>query len=191
VRLFVGEPPSDSALLTGLRSDPAAPNVMELDTLAFDTFVDLGLMALGLTDVPEVWRDVFLPASQTEAFVADALAELSAAELGPAGFVLLYPVRNAVRPHALRLPEEEQVLLFDIITSASTEDPGFVPAQLDKARSMYEEARALGGTLYPIGSTPLTRDDWQIHYGPGYQGLRETKQRYDPAHILATGAEIF
>ena len=184
-------PPSDSALLAGLRSAPTGRTVMELDTLAFDTFVDERLEALGLTHLPRVWRDVFLPGSRIEDFVADALAELSAEELGPAGFVLLFPIRNTARPHALRLPEEEQVVLFDICTSGSPEDADYVPTQLVKARSMYERARALGGTLYPIGSTSLTTEDWQAHYGPGYQALREAKERYDPASVLAPGVAIF
>jgi FAD/FMN-containing dehydrogenase len=163
---------------------------MELDTLSFATVVDEQLQALGLAHLPRVWRDVFLPGSRIEAFVADALAELTAEELGPAGFVLLFPIRNAARPYALRLPEEEQVVLFDICTSGSPEDPDYVPTQLHKAREMYERARALGGTLYPIGSTPMTRDDWRAHYGPGHQALRRAKEEYDPARILTPGAGI-
>ena len=168
-------PSSDSALLAGLRSAPATRTVMELDTQSFSTVVDEQLEALGLTHLPRVWRDVFLPGSRIEAFVADAVAELTAEELGPAGFVLLFPIRNAARPYALRLPEEEQVVLFDICTSGSPEDPDYVPTQLHKARAMYERARARGGTLYPIGSTPLTTEDWRAHYGPGYQALRKAK----------------
>ncbi len=129
--------------------------------------------------------------SGIEAFVADALAELTAEELGPAGFVLLFPIRNAARPYALRLPEEEQVVLFDICTSGSPEDPGYVPTQLHKARVMYERAHALGGTLYPIGSTPLTTEDWRTHYGSDYQALRTAKEHYDPANVLGPGAGIF
>jgi FAD/FMN-containing dehydrogenase len=188
---FYSSTSSDSALLVGLRSAPGARTVMDLDTLSFATVVDEQLEALGLTHLPRVWRDVFLPDARIEAFVADALAELTAEELGPAGFVLLFPIRNAARPSALRLPEEEQVVLFDICTSGSPEDPDYVPTQLGKARSMYERARALGGTLYPIGSTPLTTEDWRTHYGPGYQALRTAKEHYDPAIVLTPGAEIF
>ncbi|MGR7026503.1 FAD-binding protein [Geodermatophilus sp. URMC 62] len=187
---FFSSTSSDSALLAGLRSAPAARTVMDLDTLAFATVVDEQLEALGLTHLPRVWRDVFLPGSCIETFVADALAELTAEELGPAGFVLVFPIRNAARSHALRLPEEERVALFDICTSGSPEDPDYVPTQLDKARAMYERARALGGTLYPIGSTPLTTEDWRTHYGSSYQALRTAKEHYDPANILTPGAEI-
>jgi cytokinin dehydrogenase len=105
--------------------------------------------------------------------------------------VLVLPVRNAGRRLALRLPEEELVVLFDICTSGSPEDPDYVPTQVDKARSTHERARALGGTFYPIGSTPLTTEDWHAHYGPGYEALREAKERYDPANILAPGARVF
>src|SRR5918997_889582 len=185
VEFFSSAPPSDSALLAGLRSAPSARTVMELDTLSFATVVDEQLEALGLTHLPRVWRDVFLPGSRIEAFVADALAELTAEELGPAGFVLLFPIRNAARPYALRLPEEEQVVLFDVCTSGSPEDPDYLPTQQHKARAMYERARALGGTLYPIGSTPLTTEDWRSHYGSDYQALRGAKDHYDPVNVLA------
>jgi cytokinin dehydrogenase len=188
---FFSSMPSDSTLLAGLRSAPAARTVMELDALSFFTVVDEQLEALGLTHLPRVWRDVFLPGSRIEAFVADALAELTPEELGPAGFVLVFPIQNTTRPFALRLPPEEQVVLFDICTSGSPEDPDYVPTQLDKARAMYGRARALGGTLYPIGSTPLTTEDWRIHYGPGYQALRTAKEDYDSANILTPGARIF
>jgi cytokinin dehydrogenase len=188
---FFSSTPSDSALLAGLRSAHGARTVMDLDTLSFATVVDEQLEALGLIHLPRVWRDVFLPGSRIEAFVADALAELTAEELGPAGFVLLFPIRNAARPYALRLPEEEQVVLFDICSSGSPEDPDYLPTQLAKARTMYERARALGGTLYPIGSTPLTREDWRAHYGPGYWALRGAKEDYDPGNILTPGAGIF
>jgi len=186
---FFSSASNDSALLAGLRGAAGARTVMDLDTLSFCTVVDEQLESLGLTHLPRVWRDVFLPGSRIEDFVADALAELTAEELGPAGFVLLFPIRNAARPSALRLPEEERVVLFDICTSGSPEDPGYVPTQLHKARVMYERARALGGTLYPIGSTPLTTDDWRTHFGPGYQALRTAKESYDPANIMAPGVE--
>ena len=188
---FFSSTPSDSTVLAGLRSAPAARTVMELDTLSFATVVDEQLEALGLPHLPRVWRDVFLPGSRIDAFVADALADLTAEELGPAGFVLLFPIHNAARPYALRLPEEEHVVLFDICTSGSPEDSDYVPIQLQKARAMYERARALGGTLYPIGSTPMTTQDWRAHYGPRYQALRTAKRSYDPANILTPGIEIF
>ncbi len=188
---FFSSTSSDSALLAGLRSAPAARTVMDPDTLAFATIVDEQLEALGLAHLPRVWRDVFLPGSSIETFVADALAELTAEELGPAGFVLLFPIRNAARSYALRLPEEEQVVLFDICTSGSPEDTAYVPTQLDRARATYERARALGGTVYPIGSTPLTTEDWRAHHGHGYQALRTAKDHYDPANILTPGAGPF
>jgi cytokinin dehydrogenase len=180
----------DASPLAAVRA-PAAHRVQDMDTLAFDTLVDVSLMALGHVDLTQVWTDVFLPGSRIEAFLAEVLGGLRAEELGPAGFVLLFPVRNTRGPAALRLPDEEEVFLLDVITSGPPGAPDFAPAQLARARSTYERARALGGTLYPIGSTPLTRADWQAHHGPGFEALREIKQRYDPAHILAPGSPVF
>jgi FAD/FMN-containing dehydrogenase len=188
-------PPNDADILRGLHFPPPALQATSMDTFTYDTLVDsliAFLGSVGLTDIPHVWGDVFLPASRAQAFVQATLATLTPADLGPAGFVLLFPIRNAFALDlAFRLPLEEHVFLFDVLTSGLPTDPNYVPTEIPKARSMFENARAVGGTLYPIGSTPMSKADWARQYGVVYPALLAAKRLFDPAGILTPGPGIF
>ena len=190
-------PPDDAAILAGLHFPPPALTATTTDTYTYDTLVDAEIAflgSLGLNALPHVWGDVFVPASQTESFVQATLATLSAADLGPEGFILLFPIRNAFsRELAFRLPEEDTVFLFDVLTSGSPADPAYVPTELGKARALLDGARDIGGTLYPIGSIPLTmsKADWVRQYGFVYPALKIAKAIFDPANILTPGPAIF
>lgn len=190
-------PPDDATLLAGLLFPPPALTATNYDTYTFDTLVDQQIAflgSLGLNALPHVWGDVFLPASQTEAFVQSTLATLTPADLGPEGFILLFPIRNAFSQElAFRLPREENVFLFDVLTSGLPTNATYVPTELTKVRSLLDEARAIGGTLYPIGSIPLTmsKADWVKQYGEVYPALAFAKELFDPTHILTPGPGIF
>jgi FAD/FMN-containing dehydrogenase len=196
VKYFLPQPqPDDAEILGGLHFQPPALQATTTDTFTYDTLVDsliAFLGSVGLTNIPHVWGDVFLPASRTPAFVQATLATLTPADLGPAGFVLLFPIRNAsTLDLAFRLPLEEHVFLFDVLTSGLPTDPNYVPTELAKARTMFENARAVGGTLYPIGSTPMSQGDWARQYGAVYPALLAAKRLFDPAGILTPGPGIF
>lgn len=188
-------PPDDANLIfTPLGLPPQAVQIVDSDTFTFDTAVDTQidqLNALGLIDVPHVWGDVFLPASQTPAFVQNALASLTPADLGPASFVLVFPVLNrSPSAPAFRLPAERNAFLFDVLTADTA--PGYdIPTEIANARARFEAARAVGGTLYPIGSTPMSPSDWAAQYGPVFPALRVAKATYDPDGILTPGPRIF
>jgi FAD/FMN-containing dehydrogenase len=188
-------PPNDADLIFNpLQVPPQAVQITDSDTLSFDTSVDAlfdALNAQGLIDVPHVWGDVFLPASQTPAFVQSALADLTPADLGPASFVLLFPVKNlSPTAPAFRLPAESTVFLFDVLTADT--DAGYdVSTETAKARARFEAARAVGGTLYPIGNTPMSKSDWATQYGPVYSALLSAKAKYDPKGIMTPGPGIF
>jgi cytokinin dehydrogenase len=137
---------------------------------------------------------VFIPASRTESFVEATLATLTPADLGPVGFILLFPIRNAFSQElAFRLPEEENAFLFDVLTSGSPADAAFVPTELAKAKTLLDGARDIGDTLYPIGSIPLTmsKADWGRQYGAVYPALKLAKAIFDPSGILTPGPAIF
>jgi len=197
VKYFGATPPNDADILAGLHFPPPALTASSMDTFTYDTLVDqlIGYLgSLGLNSLPHVWGDMFLPASRTETFVQTTLANLTPADLGPEGFILLFPIRNAFSQDlAFRLPDEEKVYLFDVLTSGSPTDPSYVSTELAKARTMFEGARAVGGTLYPIGSIPLTMSkiDWARQYGFVYPALLLAKEIFDPAHILTPGPGIF
>ncbi|HXU83024.1 MAG TPA: FAD-binding protein [Polyangia bacterium] len=189
-----GAPPDDGALLAGLHFDPGTQlGTTDMSALEYDVLVDAQLDALPFG--PHVWGDVFLPASQTAAFVEADLARITPADLAPpgfVGFVLLFPVKNrSSRAPAFRLPTEPLVFLYDVLTAGDPGDPAYAGRQLPKARARFEAARAVGGTLYPIGSTPMTRQDWIQQYGPLFPFLKAAKKAFDPRGILTPGPGIF
>jgi FAD/FMN-containing dehydrogenase len=58
-------------------------------------------------------------------------------------------------------------------------------------RELYDRARAVGGTHYPVGAIPLTPADWRAHYGPRYPEVAQAKAHFDPKHVLTPGQGIF
>ena len=197
VKWFVpGAPPDDTQVLAGLNFPPPALTVTDTDAFTYDIAADNifdTLNAQGLLDIPHVWGDVFLPASKTSGFIKTVLQTLTPAYLGPdGGFILLFPVKNLFpQGIALRLPHEEKVFLFDVLTSGSFSDPTYVSSHLAKARAIFEAARDIGGTLYPIGSTPMAKGDWIRQYGALYPLLAASKALFDPDRILTPGPDIF
>jgi FAD/FMN-containing dehydrogenase len=191
-------PPVDSDILAGLHI-PGPPlglvPPVNFPTFIYDTLVDqlFATFPPFIANLPHVWGDVFLPASRTGTFVPAALAALTPADLGAAGFILLFPVKNMFpKAIAFRLPNEKNVFLFDVLTSgALPPDSDYAADQIDNARTRFEQARAVGGTLYPIGSTPMAIADWERQYGLLYPILSAAKEIFDPAHILTPGPGIF
>jgi cytokinin dehydrogenase len=187
-------PPDDQALLSGLHFDPATQLVTtDMTALEYDILVDDQLDALPFG--PHVWGDYFLPASETATFVPGSLAQVTPGDIaapGFVGFVLLFPVKNLFpKAVAFRLPNEPLVFLYDILTSGDPADPDYASTQIAKARAQFEAARAIGATVYPIGSTPMSKQDWAQQYGALYPFLKGVKAAFDPANILTPGPGIF
>jgi FAD/FMN-containing dehydrogenase len=149
------------------------------------------LKAQGLWTRPHPWLDLFVPGEAAERFVSEALAALTPEDLGPFSPVLLFPLPAArfTRP-LLRTAPGETMFLFDILRTAP-EGEGTVRRLLAANRELFERDRALGGTHYPVGAIPLSRQDWQRHYGPAWEALVRAKRRYDPDGVLASGPDVF
>ena len=139
---------------------------------------------------PHPWWNALLPGSTAEAAVAEVFAELTPADLGPSGLALLYPIARP-RTRLLRSPDEPQVFLLSLLKTAS---PGSgVPtaqAMVAANRRHYEKIRAHGGFQYPVGSIPMSGEDWREHYGPHWPDLAAAKREYDPANVLTPGPGI-
>jgi FAD/FMN-containing dehydrogenase len=188
VRFVDDSAPDD---LAGLAFDDAKTTMM--DRFAFDTLVDTmnaERARAGFANLRRIWLDAFLPAPATEDFVGATLAHLTPRDLGPAGFILVFPIRNRDASYALRLPAARRVHLFDVLSSL---DPGddAVESRRSEARRAYERARAIGGTLYPIGSTPMSPEDWAHQFGALHERFAGAKQMFDPQGLLAPGAQIY
>jgi cytokinin dehydrogenase len=190
--------PPSGHLLRGLSFDPASPAPIDGTYLEYQTRVD-GLIAqlrsLGVWDgFMHPWFDVFLPDSQLESYVEKTLASLAPEDLGNFGFVLLFPLLTAtIRQPLFRLPNERLVFLFDLLGAANAPgfDAAFAERMLARNRTLFEAARAVGGTRYPIGTQAFTPADWEQHYGPEWERVLRAKALFDPDHILTPGPGLF
>jgi FAD/FMN-containing dehydrogenase len=147
--------------------------------------------ALDWDHLAKPWLTLWLPEESVEQYVTEVVQNLTPVDVGNGGFVLLYAHRRAklTRP-SLRLPEDDGsdwVYLFTLMTATTD----FSDDLLARNRRLYDRARALGGTRYPIESIPFTQDDWADHYGDRWPQLRQLKQKHDPAGILTPGPRIF
>lgn len=195
-----GPAPAGPHLLRGVHDVPPLRQVFDSTYSDFALRVD-GLIEVlkvaGLWDgVPHPWIDNFLPGHSVERFVTETVSQLGFDDLGAAGFILLFPQRRAsfTRP-SLMVPDSDPdwVVLFDILTTAMGPDPGaaFIEEKLARNRRIFENARAVGGKLYPISAVAMDKADWAAHYGPRYQELVPLKSRYDPGGIMTPGPGIF
>ncbi len=180
--------PDDAALTAGLNA--VSSQVSELPYFAWlNRIYDL-VEQLKALNLPGPWINVFLPDGATDEYVANVLATTPPADAG--GVVLLYPVPNELinRP-LVRLPESPVVFLLALLRAVSPPSDAEVQRLLGVNRALYDQARAVGGTHYPVGAIPLTPADWRAHYGPRYAEVALAKLRFDPRHVLTPGQGIF
>ncbi|MGW7432184.1 FAD-binding protein [Streptomyces sp. NPDC054861] len=147
--------------------------------------------AMGEWQRPHPWYDSLLPASTVHSVVTETLAGLTSRAIGATAVILLYPILTAKCATPLPvMPDEELVYLFSLLKTAS---PGADPAEEMVAanRRQYDATREAGGCWYPIGSVPLTRDDWERHFGAFWPEFEAARHRYDPDGVLTPGQRIF
>jgi FAD/FMN-containing dehydrogenase len=180
--------PDDAAIMAGL--NPASSQISELPYFAWlNRIYDL-VQQLKALDLPGPWINVFLPDGATNAYVSHVLDVTPPADAG--GVVLLYPVKNDLIDRPLvRLPDSPVVFLLALLRAVSPPSDAEVQRLLGVNRTLYDEARAVGGTHYPVGAIPLTPADWRAHYGPRYAEVLLAKTRFDPKHVLTPGQGIF
>jgi FAD/FMN-containing dehydrogenase len=192
---YTGPAPDDQALIGDLGFE-GSPQILDF---TYPGFVeDLGPVVAYLESTgewydPHPWLNLFLPDAVTDDYATAVLADLTPAETGASGVVLLYPVPRAkfTRP-LLRVPDSDLVFLFVVLRTAAP-DTGALPAatMLEANRHLYLRAQARGGTQYPVGAIPMTAADWRIQYGPEWDRFRAAKRRFDPRGILTPGQGIF
>lgn len=199
VRFFdPAAPPSDAQLLRGLNYDASTAVIQDVPFLDYAFRVDGAIeffKQIGLWhDVLHPWYDVFLPDAAVEDYVGDVVPSLTPEDVGTTGFLLLFPLkRSRLRRPLLRVPQDEWVYLFDILTAANVPGPNpeFAARMLQRNRTLFERARSVGGTRYPIGTLTFTKSDWVQHYGEMYPWFKKAKNRFDPSRILTPGPGIF
>ncbi|HEX2132703.1 MAG TPA: FAD-binding protein [Actinophytocola sp.] len=180
--------PDDAALLAGL--DPVSSEISDLPYFDWLNRIYALVEDLKALRLPGPWINVFLPDAATDAYVSDLLTDLTPADAG--GVVLLYPVPRALltRPF-VTVPDSDVIFLLAILRAVNPPNEADVERLLGVNRDLYEQARAVGGTHYPVGAIPLTPADWRTHYGDRYPGFALAKATHDPRHVLAPGQGIF
>ena len=188
-------PPDDAELLAGLSDDrPQA----QASTLPYPDYLGrLGalehtLRANGQWFFPHPWLTTFVGDAQVDAIVSGELARLTPPDLGPFGQVVLSPLRRqAVRTPLLRLPSDPLCFAFNLVRIPASDDAAHAARLVADNRATYERVLSLGGTLYPVSAFPMAREDWRSHFAESFQTLESAKRRFDPAHVLAPGYEMF
>jgi FAD/FMN-containing dehydrogenase len=140
---------------------------------------------------PHPWLTTFVGDSQIESVVSGELAQLTPADLGTFGQVVLSAFRpQAVTSPLLRLPADALVYAFNLIRLPTT-DTAEADRLVRANRAIYERVRAAGGTLYPVSAFPMSRADWRQHFGSAWGQLRAAKHNFDPGNVLTPGYEVF
>jgi cytokinin dehydrogenase len=194
-------PPNDAHLMRGLSMPPEEIAVRDSGylehVLAVDAAVEAFRQFFAWDDLIKPWYDVYLPESTVEQNVGEVMAEITPRDVGPLGFVLVFPLRRSsfTRP-LLRLPEpdgSDWVYLWDVLTTSAVPgpDPVYASQMLARNRRWFEAAREAGATRYPIGALEFSKQDWKQHYGPMWNTFRKWKQKFDPDNILSPGSGIF
>lgn len=191
-------PPDVAHLTRDLSYIPPTFGASDIPYLDFQLQVDglIGfLRSINLFDnVMHPWFDVFMPDSTVTDYMADTLASCGPDDIGQFGFVLVFPLLTSTISRPLfRLPDEELVWLFDILTArdAPGYDADFAANKRARNNAWYDMARSLGGTRYPIGTLDFTHGDWRRHYGEVWRGFKQAKTEFDPRGILTPGPGIF
>ncbi|MCE7011133.1 FAD-binding protein [Kibdelosporangium philippinense] len=188
-------PPNDAELLRGISG--TVFQAVDLDHLTYvervDTQVEGLRQSISWNELVKPWFDVWLPSSTVERYVNEVVPALTPRDVGAGGWVLLFPVQRAklTRP-MMRVPDDDWVFLFDILTASERPgpNPAFAKEMLARNNHLFDKARSLGGVRYPIGSIDFSQRDWVAHYGEQWPEVQRAKRMYDPDHILTPGPGI-
>jgi len=186
--------PDDGALLVGLRDNRAEAQISTESYRDFTFRLDptvAFLKSIGVWQLPHPWLSLLLPASRTNAFISQAIAQLTLANTGQ-GPILLYPFLPAKMHRPLfRVPNEAAAFHLSVLRTGSP-DPAVVSAMLAQNRAFYDEAVAVGGNRYIIGAIPdFSPRDWRRHFDGSWGFLVQSKRRFDPENVLTPGQGIF
>lgn len=190
-------PPDDQALIGDLHFESGTAQISDLGYFDFLDRLAPAVTFLESTGEwydPHPWWNMFLPGSVTDTFVSGVMSDLTEADIGASGVILLYPLRRAaLRVPLLRVPDEPVIFLFSVLRTAAPDSGGALSADvmLSDNRALFDSGRDLGGYEYPIGSIPKTMRDWREHFGPRWPFLTDARRRYDPGGILTPGQGIF
>lgn len=138
-------------------------------------------------DAPKPSLYLTVPASKFDAFVSKTLNE-------PEKAAYVAPWISAWRGNAFKRPlarVANEELIFRTQFNRVLPNKADIAAFLAINRSLYEEARDLGGTRLTASAIPFTQDDWKRHYGPAWGPFEAAKKKYDPKNVLGSSTAMF
>lgn len=196
-----GDPPDDAYLLRDLNFPSFAAQIDEFDFLTFALLVDFQVefwrQTIDWDNLKKPWIVNLLPDDIAEDFVGNTMAQLTPEDMGPGGFIVLFSMRRDTMTRPLpRVPDAalgDFVHNFGILTSSATPTPdqAWIDGMLQRNLDLYDEAKGLGATRYPIGAVPFDQGDWEEHFGDFFPALQLLKYLHDPQGILTPGPGIF
>lgn len=194
-------PPDNAFLLRGLSQPHFLAVVTEFDFLSYallvDTQVEVYRQTINWDDLIKPWIVSLLPDDVAEDYVGETMATLTAEDMGPGGFIVLFSMRRSTMTRLLpRVPDADLgdwVHNFGVLTTSATPgpDPDFTERMLLRNLELYDRAKDLGATRYPIGAVPFEPADWEEHFGDFWPEFEQRKHQYDPDGLLSPGPGIF
>lgn len=98
---------------------------------------------------PHPWINVFLPDTATDDVVTTTMSELTAADLGEFGLVLLYPFpTHTITTPGFAKPNEPLAFLLALLRTAAPDDDAALNRMLTGNQTLRERTFAAGGTVY-------------------------------------------
>ncbi|SFC05242.1 FAD-binding protein [Pseudoalteromonas denitrificans] len=186
-------PPIDSELLNGLNFNSGGDTAQDMPYFTFLnrlTPVIEQLKAAGLWSLPHPWCPLFIPASKAKIFIEETLANTNPNDV--AGPILMsMQKRSAFKSMFLSLPDEENFVYFSLMRTAIPPTPERIEELTASNRTVYENARDIGGYQYPVGAIPMDRTDWKKHYHNKWFLMKILKSWFDPKHVLGPMRGIF
>lgn len=144
--------------------------------------------------IPHPRIEVFVPASQTKAYVQHIM-ENREFFVGGAQFPQFRIFgfhRRGFRQGVFQVPRREaQFFVVGLLRSATPGDAAGLAAMVANNHEWVKRATAAGGKLYPICAVPMTPADWRTHFGGDWQRFAAAKRKYDPRRVLTPGQGIF
>ena len=146
----------------------------------------------GKTPHPEL--AVMQPSGSFDAFMGQALAELSPDDMGE-GPLLIIPVlsKPVTTPMFVR-PDSELFYFIGFLRNAFPATAERVAELTRQNLVLYQQSCDCGGNRYPCDSIPqpAAPAGWQQHYGPTrWPQLQNAKANYDPHKVFVSNLNIF
>jgi cytokinin dehydrogenase len=179
--------PDDAALLTGLQDLRSA---MSVEDTSFSDYANR--VPVTFQPVPRPGVDVIVPSPAADGFVLQIEQTLKPLVAGDSFSVLLIPMKTTLFSRPLfRAPKTEFAFGVGILRRLPDNGAQVVAQALAYNRWLFDQARDIGATHYPVGALQLDREDWKRLYGPAFGRLQDAKCRFDPDNVFAGGPDIF